>query len=343
MRSTVRGAGVARVAAVAALLAVLAAAADAIAQGGETATAESLFRQGKQLMDAKDFARACPLLAESYRIDPATGALLALATCHEGEGKLASAWAEFSDAASRAQREGRADRVSAAREHVQALDPRLSMLTVTVPGAVASLPGFELRRDGAVLGKAVIGVGVPVDGGDHVVEVTATGKKSWKTSVVVGRENDKKTVAVPVLEDAAGAPAGGQGVAGASTLDVTAAAGPNGLTGMQIGGIVVGGVGVVGIAVGSVFGLKAMGKNNDSNSSGCDGAVCTNADALQARNDARSAAAVSTVAFVAGGVLAATGVTLFVIGKPKRSEQTSVSVVPSVGANQWGFVAQGAF
>jgi hypothetical protein len=343
-RRAVDGGSAARLTVAASLVAVLAAG-DALAQGGNTATAEALFRQGRQLMDAKDFVRACPRLAESYRLDPATGALLALATCHEGEGKLASAWSEFSLAASRAQSEGRADRVAVAKERAQAIEPRLSLLTVTVPDGVAALPGFELKRGGEVLGKAVIGVGLPVDGGDHVVEVTATGKKTWKTSVTVGREKDKKTVLVPALEDAAVAgpgtlaPNGGQSAA----LDVTTVPGPKGLTGMQIGGIVAAGLGVAGIAVGSVFGLKAIGKNNDSKSSGCSGSVCADADAVQARDDARSAGNVATIAFVAGGVLAATGVTLLVVGKPKRSEQASMSVVPSVAANHWGLSMQGAF
>jgi hypothetical protein len=332
--------GVARRAAAASLL-VAFAAGDAVAQGGSVVTAEALFRQGRLLMDAKDFARACPMLAESHRLDPATGALLALAMCHEGEGKLASAWSEFSDAASRAQRQGRADRVAMAKEHVQAIEARVSVLTIIVADTVAALPGFELKRDGEVLGKAVIGLGVPVDGGDHVVEVTARGKKPWKTSVTVGREKDTRKVVVPALEDAAQVAA--DGAAGTATPEVTTTPSRNGLTGVQFGGILIGGLGVVGIAVGSVFGLKAIGKNNDSKSSGCDLSACADPDAVRAREDARSAGNVATIAFVAGGVLAATGVTLLVVGRPKRSEQMSVSVVPSVAVNEWGLSMNGAF
>jgi hypothetical protein len=345
------------------LLAVLSSAGIARAEGGDATTAEALFRQGKQMLEAKDYAHACPMLAESYRLDPATGALLALATCHEQQGKLATAWSEFSDAASRAQREGRADRVSAAKERVQAIEPKLSTLTITVSDQIAGLAGFELRRDGVALGRVVFGVPVPVDGGDHAVEAVAAGKKTSKTIVSVGQEKDKKTVAVSSLEDAVPVPAAApvapaatalapspvaptaatQGPAPAAVATPTAAATPSpasrGMTSTQIGGLAVGGAGLVGLVVGSVFGLTAI---SDNNKSGCGPSTCPDAVSLRKRNDARSAGNVSTVSFVAGGVLAATGVTLFLVGG-RHSEKASVSVAPAVAANQWELSLRGAF
>src|SRR5688572_3592069 len=108
--------------------ATLAAAGPARAQGRgvSIATAEALFREGTALLDEKKFAEACPKLAESHRLDPATGTLLALAFCHEGEGRLASAWAEFAEVAGRAREEGRTDRELVAREHAANLEPRLA-------------------------------------------------------------------------------------------------------------------------------------------------------------------------------------------------------------------------
>jgi hypothetical protein len=346
MRSTTRTQSrhIVRTIACASLLGVIGAAGAARAQGNDTTTAEALFRQGKQALDAKDYAKACPMLAESYRLDPATGAMLALATCHEQQGKLASAWSEFTEAASRSQREGRADRVAVAKERQQALEPRLSTLTIVVADAVAVLPGFELRRDGVVLGRAVLGAPVPVDGGDHTVEVAATGKQAFKTRVVVGKEKDKAKVEVASLEDDATAktPKDATKPGAAVSLSASSVAPSSRLTDMQIAGLIAGGVGVVGIAVGSAFGLTAISKNNDSKND-CASGVCTTSAAQQARDDARAAGTVSTIAFVAGGVLAAAGVTLFVVGKQKRAETTGVSVAPAFGANGGGLSLQGVF
>src|SRR5687768_960846 len=103
----------------------------ALAQN-DTIAAEALFQQGRALLDAGKVREACPKLAESHRLDPATGTLIALALCHEAEGKLASAWAEFSDAEGRARAEGAKDREAVAHEHATALFPRLSALTIEV-------------------------------------------------------------------------------------------------------------------------------------------------------------------------------------------------------------------
>src|SRR5262245_41031428 len=90
-----------------------------------TALAETPFQTAKKLMADGDFVHACPKLAESQRLDPGGGTVLTLALCHEGEGKTATAWAEFNEARALAVRDGQKDREIVAREHTAALEPKL--------------------------------------------------------------------------------------------------------------------------------------------------------------------------------------------------------------------------
>ena len=164
--------------------------------------AETLFDEGRRKMAAGDFAGACPKLAESYRLDAGTGTLTALAVCHEGQGKTASAWAEFIQVVSEARQAGRADREAFARQHIDGLEPKLSKLTVAVDPADAQLADIEVRRDGTVIKPAAWGTAAPVDPGAHTIEATAEGKKPWTATVTVGPSRDMQTVSVPRLEDA---------------------------------------------------------------------------------------------------------------------------------------------
>jgi hypothetical protein len=176
------------------------------AQTGDAALAETLFREGKTLMKAGKYDDACPKLAESNRIDAGTGTLLALAFCHEQQGKTATAWAEYNEVVSAAERQRSTDRAQVARGRIAALEPQLSRLTVVVSPSAARLPGLQVTRDGVPLGEATWGSAVPVDPGDHVVQATADRKKPLVNSVRVDPHGDRQTVPIPALDDEASPP-----------------------------------------------------------------------------------------------------------------------------------------
>ncbi len=157
--------------------------------------AQSLFDRARSLMDQGRFAEACPLLAESQRLDPGGGTQLNLAVCLEQAGKLATAHATFHEALSRAIREGRDDRRRIAEERIAAITPRLSTLTVEVP-ADARVPGLTVWLDGAKLTSLAWGAPTAVDGGDHRVEATAPDRAPWATTVTVQPERDLVKVRV---------------------------------------------------------------------------------------------------------------------------------------------------
>lgn len=179
--------------------------APARADTSNSALAESLYQAARDLMAQGNYAAACPKFAESYRVGPATGTLLNLAACHEAEGKVATAWGEFTEAAVLARRDGRTDRVQFAEERSNALLPKLSRLTISAePGVDVS--ALEIRLDGSVVGAATLGVAAPVDPGEHVVDVTSVGKKPIIIRVTLAPDADQKTVTIPALAAAPAAP-----------------------------------------------------------------------------------------------------------------------------------------
>ena len=165
------------------------------------AVAEGLYRQARDLMAAGKYDEACPKFAESQRLDPATGTLLNLASCHEKQGKLATAWIEYSDALAAARRDQREDRVEYARQRTAELEPKLSRLTLLLD-AGADHPGLALELDNAALGRAVVGAPMPVDPGAHVIKASAPGKKPWTQTIEIGALADQKALTIPPLEDA---------------------------------------------------------------------------------------------------------------------------------------------
>jgi hypothetical protein len=169
------------------------------------AVAEAIYKQARDLMAQGKLAEACPKFAESQRLDPATGTLLNLAACHEKQGKLATAWLEYSDALSGARRDGRQDRIDYAAEHLAAIEPRVSHLVLMLSPEAEQLD-LTLELDGANIGRAAAGVPTAVDPGKHTVRAQAPGKKPWQKIVEIAAETDRQTLTIPGLEAAPAEP-----------------------------------------------------------------------------------------------------------------------------------------
>src|ERR1051325_1790887 len=107
-------------------------AAPASAENRDPATAEALFRQGRQSMESKNYQDACQKFAESQKLDPAAGTAMNLATCEEKLGKLASAWQHWKEAIDALPPKD--DRIAFARSRVEELEKKLPRLQVTLLG-----------------------------------------------------------------------------------------------------------------------------------------------------------------------------------------------------------------
>jgi hypothetical protein len=288
--------------------------ADAIAAAADPtsadrAVAEGLFQESKRLMNANDYAAACPKLAESQRLVPKLGTLLNLATCHEKIGLTASAWAEFTQAATLAEATGQAERVRYAKSHAAALEKSLARVTLEV---AETPPGLAIELDGRALGPGAWSSPIPVDPGEHRVTASAPDRVAWSSTVRVSPGATANVVRVPVLERAAATSTGPRAEAkGPPPSDSAPAKGGTATaTYVGIGAIA---AGAIGIGVGTIFGLKTFSAKNDS-APHCNGMFC-DATGVKIRADGHTDATISTIAFIGGATLAAAGVVL-VITKP---------------------------
>ena len=178
-----------------ALLVLASTLASASASAGDESVAERVFNEGRALMVAGRFAEACPKLEESQRLEPKGGTQLNVAACHERLGKIATAWVEFHDAVIAARTEGHPERERLAQQRVDALQPRLPWLTVTVaPGAGAG--DLTIQIDGATLLPIAHGKDMPVDPGEHRISATVAGEVVWETTLLF-KEATRQSILVP--------------------------------------------------------------------------------------------------------------------------------------------------
>src|ERR1700690_1318251 len=140
------------------------------ARADDPATAEVLFQEGRRLLAEGQTSAACEKLKDSFALDPMSGTLLNLAACYEKQGKTATAWARFRNAANLAKSQGKAEQAAEANRRIKALEPDLSYLTISVPEPV---PGLEVKREDMDVSPATFGVQVPVDPGPIQVVASA--------------------------------------------------------------------------------------------------------------------------------------------------------------------------
>jgi len=297
--------------------------------GQHRAAAESLFNEAIGLMEAGDDAKACPKLEESQKLDPAPGTLMYLGECYDRIGRVASAWAAFNSAASAAAAARQRERVATAKKRAGDIAPKVPRLVIVVP-ADAKADGLAITRDGIAVGEAGFGAAVPVDPGEHVVKATAPGRQAWSHSVTAAADGQTATVTVPALGAApkGAEPEAGSGehgpasTSGAGTPSKEGSSGSSG-TAQLVAGVVVGGVGLVGLVIGTVLGVQAKSRESDSE------AYCAPADPTRCVQEgvdlidrARTAATISNVGFIAGGVLVVGGLVL-VLTAPSGSDDAA--------------------
>lgn len=325
-------------------LAIALASTAAFAQPSDSdrAAAVALFDEAERLSKEGNHAAACPKFADSNRLDPQLGALVHLADCYEKAGQLASAWASWRDALEISQK--RSDsRADLAMQRIAALEPKLSKLLISVPDA-AKVSGLTIKRDGAPITPSAWDMAVPVDAGEHTIEVSAPGKKSRSFKLTVEANAATATQEIEPLEDAPRT-AGDAGAGGAGTGSPARDSGGSRGSTQRTLGWVAGGLGVLGLGAGLVFELRRSSKEDERSKICPTGKNCTaddQANINSLNDDVSSAAQLETISFIAGGALIAGGVILLLTAPtddPKPAARWAVA--PAVGKNTFGLAATG--
>ncbi|MDB5212757.1 MAG: hypothetical protein JWO86_684 [Myxococcaceae bacterium] len=298
----------------------------------------ALYRAGVEAATAGRWAEAKQSFVAAMAIRPSAKVFFSLAQTEEHLGQVASADADFVRAIESATAAGERDVVAAAEHARAALAPLVPHLRVLVTVSSGGGPGASQRRasDAGTTARlddqpVAIGIAVAVDPGAHRLVVAAPGMRDAITSVAIGeRQQLDVPVQLAAIEPSV-EPA--RPPVEQHTTSPIAHAGP-----WRTVGLVVMGVGVVGLGVGTYFGVAAKSKVDESNRQGCNGNVCP-PDAASTRRDALSAADISTVAFVAGGVLAAGGLVLALTAPSGQA----VRVAPAALGGGGGVVVAGGW
>jgi hypothetical protein len=207
-------------------------------------------------------------------------------------------------------------------DEVQATLP--SVVPVATDEAGANLVGVRVSIDGVLLESVPAGQAVDLDPGTHrfVFERADLAKTETDVLVAVGQKNKIVMVTLkrpPVATEAAGGRPSYLG-----TL-----------------GLVIAGVGIAAVGVGVGFGVAAISKQSDAN---CPSNECRPGSNPADLRTAGSNADVSTAFFIAGGVLAAAGVTTWLLAPSRHAEGAAwLRATPWTMANGAGFAVSGGW
>jgi len=286
------------------------------ALAGAPDPAARAFDEGVARMKAGRHDEGCPLVAESYRLDPLPGTLFTLAECEALRGRIATAfrlYGEFAQrvaatpAGKRARYLRRARRAEAQRE---ALGPRIPELTLLLPPSAPA--GTVVERDAERLAAERLGAPQALDPGEHEIVTRAPGGPRVRVVVSLS-PGERKAV---MLEVSAPPPIAPRLAVQTPVVPAAPRAAPEATSGRRVATYAAAGVGAGGLLVGAIFGAIAIGQASVIRRE-CSGEACTRAGKDAADAIARTGAA-SSIGFGVGVAGAAAAVLLRLTEPAKR-------------------------
>jgi hypothetical protein len=298
----------------------------ALAQGGDVAAAEKLFRDGAAALKRGDVDHACTMLAESNGIDPAIGTLGLLALCHERQGHIATAAREYRTVASLARSANQPERAQIAGARADDLAPHVSHLELALPDHPDNL---VVEVGGQLVPVADLKAPLALDPGPVVVRVSADGFQPRTETTVIPSDGTTTELLVPELDPIAPPAAAVVPVAQpepparVAPPVVRRESGASPVTWVALG------VGTVGFVIGGVYGVSALSNKADS-AAHCQGNDC-DANGVELRKNALQEARISTVAFAAGAAVVGASVVLYFATADHETQRMAASVRATPG------------
>ena len=296
------------------VVALLALTSPALAQ-----SADALFKQGKKLAEAHDYAGACEKFETSERLEPAAGTEMNLGRCHDELGHSASAWSWYQKALASAKKADDDLRVADAKQHVAELEKRLVHLTVQVPSE-SRVEGLVVKLNERELERGEWNQELPVDPDTYTLTARAPNRKPWSDSITV--KSKDKEIEVPKLERAR-----------ARKRDHTPEADEPGNRNRGLV-IALGASGAGAVAIATGFAIYSQSAANQADTL-CPMTLCKDAHAVDLNHNARTTGWIANIGWLLGaGSLAGAGVAWY-LGR--------VTVAPVVDADRVAVVIEGRF
>ncbi len=295
--------------------------------------AERLFREGRDLLAQNKLAQACAKFEESLAKVDHLGPRMNLALCLEKRNQVHSAVRGFEYAEKMAIAAGETELAQAAREHINALRPRVPRVVVEVEGAV---PGqvVVIKRPGKADVAATAGEAMPMDPTDPsdskdlvTVVASASGHETYATEARPLPEGREERFVVPPLTPA-GAGGGGGGGGGGGEGPIAA---PRVRTKTTLGYVLLGG-GVAFLGGSLAYNLREKSK-----------AEATDCNAACVDRHNGNMKKYGTTLFGVGLAAVAAGTYFAFFHTSAAESATRSALVPVLGPDQVGLSLSGGF
>lgn len=260
------------------------------ASADDLAAARAVFAEALRDEEAKHFVDALQKLLRVRAVRDTAPVEYRIGACHEGLAQSVAAYNAYRQAVALGQDDARtADVVRAARDRMQALNPRVARLVLALPSLAPA--DAEVRVDDRIIARASLREPIVLEPGPHVVTATAREAVPSRSEIVLP-EGAQVSLTVPLASQAgapppqvetAAAPAEANRPADASTTAVPA----NGTA--RTAGWIIGGVGG-GLLVASAVLLFARKTDIDRLNTACPGGTCPQGSNEAALESTRSRA-----------------------------------------------------